>query len=54
MCAVIINKKDRKELYNQKLQKIKLKGISAYKYCERIKLIEDPLLIQRKMRDEWD
>jgi len=40
------------------LEKIKqtkpLRGIDAYKYCGLIKLEEDPKIIQRKMRDEWD
>jgi len=29
-------------------------GIDAYKYCGIIKLKEDPLVYQRRMRDEWD
>ena len=31
-----------------------LSGIDAYKYCGLIKLEEDPIEIQKKMRDEWD
>jgi hypothetical protein len=29
------------------------KGVDTKKYCGVIKLKEDPLLIQKKMRDEW-
>lgn len=30
------------------------KKFNAYKYCGTIKLTEDPLTIQKKMRDEWE
>jgi hypothetical protein len=30
------------------------KGVDASKYCGVIKLKEDPLAIQKKMRDEWE
>jgi len=29
------------------------KGVDTKKYCGVIKLQEDPLVIQKKMRDEW-
>lgn len=29
------------------------KGVNTKKYCGVIKLKEDPLAIQKKMRDEW-
>ncbi|WP_418893018.1 hypothetical protein [Limibacterium fermenti] len=32
----------------------KPKHIDVHSYCGKIKLKEDPLSIQRKMRDEWD
>jgi len=28
-------------------------GVNTKKYCGTIKLKEDPLTIQKKMRDEW-
>ncbi len=30
------------------------KGVNTKKYCGIIKLKEDPLTIQKKMRDEWE
>jgi hypothetical protein len=30
------------------------KGVDTKKYCGTIKLKEDPLEIQKKMRDEWE
>ena len=30
------------------------KGVNAKKYCGVIKLKENPLDIQKKMRDEWE
>jgi len=32
----------------------KAKGVNALKYCGKIKLKEDPLLIQKKLRNEWE
>ena len=29
------------------------KGVNTKKYCGVIKLKEDPLVIQKQMRDEW-
>jgi hypothetical protein len=29
-------------------------GIDAYKYCGVITLAEEPLLIQKEMRNEWE
>lgn len=37
---------------SKKLQNIK--GVNTKKYCGTIKLKEDPLAIQKKMRDEWE
>ena len=31
----------------------KAKGVNTLKYCGIIKLKEDPLLIQKKLRNEW-
>ena len=30
------------------------KGFNAKKYCGVIKLDEDPMVIQRRLRDEWN
>ena len=35
-------------------KKQKSKGIKAHKYCGRIKLKEDALEIQKKLRNEWE
>lgn len=29
------------------------KGVDTLKYCGVLKLKEDPLVIQKKLRDEW-
>ncbi len=29
-------------------------GIDAYKYCGVISLAEEPLFIQKELRDEWE
>lgn len=30
------------------------KGVNTKKYCGVIKLKEDPLITQKRMRDEWE
>ncbi len=43
-------KKDMQNIEN-KLQKTS--GVNTKKYCGVIKLKEDPLVIQKQMRNEW-
>jgi hypothetical protein len=43
------------EQINQKLSQMpSRKKLDAKKYCGVIRLKEDPLIIQKKLRDEWD
>ena len=44
--------KQEMESISQKLRVAK--GVDTKKYCGTIKLKEDPLAIQKKMRDEWE
>jgi hypothetical protein len=42
------------EVLRKKLERRRTsKGVDTKKYCGVIKLKEDPLVIQKKMRDEW-
>jgi hypothetical protein len=41
------------EALRKKLEKLPSKGVDTKKYCGVIKLKEDPMAIQKKMRDEW-
>lgn len=53
--VVVIKKDSSKQEIKEALQKIqKRKGFDAKKYLGIIKLKEDPLTIQKKMRDEWE
>lgn len=45
------NKTHIDKLLNKALQ---TKGVDTRKYCGVISLKEDPLVIQKRMRDEWD
>ena len=48
------SKKDM-DLINKKLNQLSSrKKLDAKKYCGVIKLKEDPLVIQKKLRDEWE
>lgn len=53
------------ELYRKLAQKLEMiekqrypisntKGFDAWKYCGTITLTEDPLTIQKRLRDEWE
>ncbi len=54
MSIIILKTKERKELAKKVLSRLKLeKGLDAKKYCGKISLREDPLLYQKKIRDEW-
>jgi hypothetical protein len=53
---VLILKKgaDKKEMNSISEKLREPKGVDTKKYCGTIKLKEDPLAIQKKMRDEWE
>jgi hypothetical protein len=56
--VLVLNKgasKKEIEQANKKLSKMPArKKLDAKKYCGVIKLKEDPLSIQKKLRDEWE
>src|SRR5882672_9530240 len=52
--VITIKKGDSKKTIEKKLSKLpKKKGFQAYKYLGKIKFDEDPVAIQRRLRDEW-
>ena len=53
MTTITIKKADQKQTYRKKLSGIRLKGLNAHKYAGKIKISLDPLVIQKKLRDEW-
>ena len=53
--VTVIRKGSSKKTIMEILQKLQIhKGLDAYKYCGVIKLKDDALAIQKKMRDEWE
>jgi hypothetical protein len=53
--VTIIKKGTKKEDFDKQLSGLKnIKKFNAHKYCGIIKLKEDPLVIQKRMRDEWE
>ncbi len=56
--VLVLNKgasKKEIELINKKLSKLPSgKKLDAKKFCGVIKLKEDPLAIQKRLRDEWE
>jgi len=54
MVTVIKKGSDKKEI-EEALSKVKSKKkFDAYKHCGTVVLKEDPLAIQKRMRDEWE
>lgn len=52
--VTVIKKGTNKEEIDKALSNLENpKKFDVYKYCGTIKLKEDPLDIQKKMRDEW-
>ena len=52
--VTVLKKGTSKKSIQKILQRIRIKnGLDAFKYCGIIKLKEDPLLIQKQMRNEW-
>ena len=53
--VTVIKKGSNKKEIEEALSKLRsTKKFDAYKYCGTVKLNEDPLEIQKKMRDEWE
>jgi hypothetical protein len=51
----IIKKKSKRKDIARKFEKaITNSGVDTKKYCGVIRLSEDPLQIQKKLRDEWE
>lgn len=53
MKTILIKKNERKRTYLKKLEKIDTIGLDAKKYSGKIKITENPVEIQRKIRNEW-
>lgn len=54
MVTVIKKGTDKKEIEKALSSLKSKKKFDAYKYCGTIKLNEDPLEIQKRMKDEWE
>jgi hypothetical protein len=53
MVLVLKKGATKKEMDNISAKLPVTKGVNTKKYCGVIKLKEDPLVIQKQMRDEW-
>lgn len=53
MSSITISRGDKKQVYSSKLKKVKLKGLDAKRYCGKLIIKEDPIKLQRRLRDEW-
>ncbi len=52
--VIVIKKGDSKKLIQTKLRKLKGgKGFPASKFTGKVKIDEDAVAIQRRLRDEW-
>jgi len=54
MQQIVIHNTEKKEIYEKKIMKLVPKGINAKKYYGKLKLKEDPIQIQKRLRNEWE
>lgn len=47
------SKKNLQELFNSIIKNVQKDGVDTHKYCGKIKIKEDALIIQQKLRNEW-
>lgn len=52
--AIRIKRGSSKKAIQKQLSKTKSKGFPAYKFTGKIKTKEDPIVIQKRLRDEWE
>ena len=53
---IVIKEGDSKSSIEKKMRKLvtgKKKGFPAFQFLGKVKIDEDPLLIQKRLRDEW-
>ena len=54
MKTIEITKSEQKKSYLKKLKNIKIAGLNTNKYLGKISISEEPLQIQKRLRDEWE
>lgn len=54
MATIIKKKSNRKNISKIFNKAVASKGVDTKKYCGVIKLTENPLVIQKELRDEWE
>ncbi len=50
---ITIKKAESKTIYSKKLARLNDKGLDTKKYAGKIKISEDALIIQKRLRNEW-
>lgn len=53
MKTITIKKTDKKKAYLKKLENLISPGLDVKKYSGKLKITENPLKIQKRLRDEW-
>ena len=56
MTVITLKKNEIKKITEKKVRHAEKqrKGLNAKQYCGKIRLKEDPLTYQRRIRDEWN
>jgi len=53
--VIVIKSGTDKTNIQKALDSVKVqKGLNAYKYCGKVHLEKNPLIIQKKLRNEWE
>jgi hypothetical protein len=51
--VITIKKSDSKKVIEKKLRNLQPKGFDPYKYLGKVKVDEDALVIQKRLRNGW-
>ena len=54
MKTIEITKSEQKKSYLKKLKNIKIAGLDTNKYLGELDISENPVDIQKRLRDEWE
>jgi len=54
MKTIIIKRSEQKKSYVKKLKQLKVMGLDARKYLGKLNINENPVEIQKRLRNEWN
>jgi len=53
MKTIEITSSEQKQSYRKKIKQLKIVGLNTSKYLGKISIPEEPMQVQKRLRDEW-